>query len=272
LVIDCCRRGRLVNAALAALCAVGCSDVISVKPTAHDLVVQSVLDAGSRDQWVIVQSTDGSYVGQIPVTGATVTMTLPGGATITAVERADSTIAQAFSTQPSVSVVYHFSLTQLGGGVSLVPGGTYRLRVVVPDGRVVTGQTTIPFATAALFGSDTTVFDLRRDTLTASLARVAGAARYETEIAFVGGTSLYRAFTDTALSLPGSLPVFTTVARAGPGASARVVISAVDAAYYEYYRRSGDPLSGIGIGGNLTGALGVFGSIVPVKRFALIVH
>jgi hypothetical protein len=41
-------------------------------------------------------------------------------------------------------------------GVSLVPGGTYRLRVVVPDGRVVTGHTTSTLLTARIHGSNAT--------------------------------------------------------------------------------------------------------------------
>jgi hypothetical protein len=255
---------------LAAVCADACVDTTSVAPAAHDLVVHAILDAGARDQYVIVQSTNGAISAQAPVAGATVTMTLPNGATVTAAEESNSTVAPTFSPEPPVSRVYHFSLDRLG--ISLVAGGTYRLRVVVPDGRVVTGHTTIPAATAVLLATDTTTLDRRHDTLTVAVARAAGAARYQTEIAFAGGSSLYGTFSDTAVSLPGNLSVFAGVANAGPGASARVVISALDSAFYAYYRRSADPLSGIGIDGNLTGALGVFGSIVVVKRFTLIVH
>jgi hypothetical protein len=255
---------------LAAACGTACVEDTSVTPTAHDLVVHAILDAGAHDQYVIVQSTDGALSAQAPVAGATVTMTLPNGATVAAAEEANTTVAPTFFPEPPISHVYHLSLDRLG--ISLVPGGTYQLRVVAPDGRVVTGHTTIPAATAATLGPDTTTFDFRHDTLTVAFARVPGAARYQTNIAFAGGSSLYGALSDTVVSLPGTLSVFATVANAGPGASARVVITALDSAYYEYYRRSADPLSGIGTTGNLTGALGVFGSIVVVKRFALIVH
>jgi hypothetical protein len=257
-------------AGLAAVCLAACVEDTPVTPTAHALVVHAVLDAGARDQWVIVQATDGSFTGQVAVAGAAVTMTLPNGAIVVAAEEPDSNVAQGMRQQPVISPVYHFALDRLG--ISLVPGGTYQLRVVVPDGRVVTGHTTIPNAIPISVGRDTTAFDWRRDTLTADLARVPGAARFETNIAFAGGSSLYSAFSDTALSLPGTLSVFSYVANSGAGAPARVVISAVDSAFYAYYRRSADPLTGIGTDGNLTGALGVFGSIVVVKRFALLVH
>ena len=260
----------LVSVGLAAVCLAACVDDTPVTPSAHALLVHSVLDAGARDQWVIVQSTDGSFAGQVAVAGATVTMTLPNGATVTAAEEPDSTVAQGVREQPVISPVYHFALDR--SGIALVPGGTYQLRVVVPDGRVVTGRTTIPNAIAVSAVRDTATIDFKRDTLTADVARVPGAARYETNIAFVGGSSLFSIFSDTAVSLPGTLGVFSAVVRANASAPARVVISAVDSAYYAYYRRSSDPLSGIGTDGNLTGAVGVFGSIVVVKRFALVVH
>jgi hypothetical protein len=255
---------------LAAVCLAACVEDTSVTPTAHALVVHAVLDAGARDQWVIVQSTDGSFAGQVAVAGAIVTMRLPNGTTVAAAEEPDSNVAQGVPQPPGISPVYHFALDRLG--TPLVPGGTYQLRVVVPDGRVVTGRTTIPNAIPVPVGRDTTAFDWRHDTLTADLARVPGAARYETNIAFAGGSSLFSTFSDTVVSLPGTLFVFSLVAKSGGGAPARVVISAVDSAYYAYYRRSADPLSGIGTDGNLTGALGLFGSIVVVRRFALVVH
>jgi len=259
-----------VSAGLAAVCLAACVEDTAVTPTAHALLVHAVLDAGARDQWVIVQATDGSFAGQIAVAGATVIMTLPNGATVVAAEERDGNVAEGMQQQPVVSPVYHFALDRLG--IALVPGGTYQLRVVVPDGRAVTGRTTIPNAIPVFIGRDTTAFDWRHDTLTADLARVPGAARYETNIAFASGSSLSSVFSDTAVSIPGTFSVFSLVARSGAGATARVVISAVDSAYYAYYRRSADPLSGIGTDGNLTGALGVFGSIVAVKRFALVVH
>jgi Domain of unknown function (DUF4249) len=259
-----------VSAGLAAVCLAACVEDTAVTPTAHALLVHAVLDAGARDQWVIVQATDGSFAGQIAVAGATVIMTLPNGATVVAAEERDGNVAEGMQQQPVVSPVYHFALDRLG--IALVPGRTYQLRVVVPDGRAVTGRTTIPNAIPVSVGRDTTAFDWRHDTLTADLARVPGAARYETNIAFASGGSLSSVFSDTAVSIPGTLSVFSLVANSGAGASARVVISAVDSAYYAYYRRSADPLTGIGTDGNLTGALGVFGAVVAVKRFALIVH
>jgi hypothetical protein len=176
-----------------------CVEDTPVTPAAHDLVVQAILDPGVPNQYVIVQATTGALSSQTAVAGATVSMTLPNGATVSSAEVSDSNVAQPLSDEPRIAPVYRFSLGQLG--VSLVPGGTYRLRVVVPDGRVVTGHTTIPSATPATVASDTTTFDFRHDTLTAAFSAVAGAARYRTEVAFAGGSSLFSMFSDTLVSM-----------------------------------------------------------------------
>jgi hypothetical protein len=144
---------KAASIGLAAVCLVACVEDTPVTPAAHDLIVHAILDAGARDQYVIVQSTDGSFAGQVAVAGATVTMTLPNGATVAAGEEADSNVAQGVQKQPVISPVYHFALDRLG--ISLVPGGTYQLRVAVPDGRVVTGRTTIPNAIPVSVGRDT---------------------------------------------------------------------------------------------------------------------
>jgi hypothetical protein len=243
------------------------SSVITTTSTAHDLVIQALLDAGSRDQYVIVQTIGASIADQIPVAGATVTLMLPNGTSVTAIEELNTGVATPEPGEPAISRVYHFPLG--GMGIPLVPGGTYRLRVVVPDGRVATGRTTIPNAAPATIAGDTVAFDRKRDTLRTSIARVPGATGYEVDI--VGPGAQGRVFTtlsDTAVSLPGTMDAFASV----PSAPAIVVISALDSAYYAYYRRAGDPVSGIAVAGNLTGALGVFGSIVDVKRLTLLVH
>ena len=53
-----------------------------------------------------------------------------------------------------------------------------------------------------------------------------------------------------------------------PGADgslvAQVTVAAVDAGYYNYYRTNSDEFTGAAVQGNLTGAQGVFGSIVVV--------
>ena len=48
-----------------------------------------------------------------------------------------------------------------------------------------------------------------------------------------------------------------------PGSQTTVLVSAVDINYYQYYRVLSDPLSAAAPS-HLTGALGVFGSVVPI--------
>ena len=55
----------------------------------------------------------------------------------------------------------------------------------------------------------------------------------------------------------------------GTGLEHQVIVSAVDAAYYRYYRSSSDEFTGATVQGNLTGAQGVFGSLVVVTVRAL---
>jgi hypothetical protein len=253
--------------AMAVACSLAaCIEHTPTEPSANALIVHAVLDAASRDQYVVVQSTNGAASATFGVTGAVVTLQLPDGQTVRAAEERDSVHAIAPRTEPPLTTIYHFSLDRLG--FSVIPGATYHLRVVVPDGRIVTGVTIVPSTVPVTVAEASQPFALRGDTLRLSWPRVNGARSYE--VAAISGRSSTAVFADTAIALTGQSSdafgndLFSHFGSAAQGTPYQVVVSAVDANYYDYYRRSSDIFSGVGVIEHLDGALGVFGSIVPI--------
>jgi hypothetical protein len=255
-------RSELTRRALALvlLGASACVELEPVVPTALETLVHSVLDVSSRYQYVIVQEAWGSAAYQPTVLGATVTVTLPDSTVIAAVEMRDSTLVTNIAGVPNVPTVYRLPL---GDSIPLIPGATYWLRVATPRGHVVTGSTTIPVAVMDTTSGAPVEFEVTKDTFRLSWPRAASARRYEV---FVRGQhTLYATFADTSVALPGWIRSQWTFERAfAAGTTQRVVVTAVDVNYFNYYRRSSDFFSGAGPLGHLTGGLGVFGSVVPV--------
>ncbi|MGH7621996.1 MAG: hypothetical protein ACREMU_06615, partial [Gemmatimonadaceae bacterium] len=163
--------------------------------------------------------------------------------------------------EPPVGTVYHFAL----GTRTLTPGETYRLRVVTPDGRVVTGATTIPNTVPVSDTATETVAFPFRGTLALAWRRVAGASSYEVRVA--GQLNLV-VFADTSIALTINSFSSSTGGTRGDTTSA-LVVSAVDANYYDYYRHKPDSFTGNGVISHLNGAIGVFGSIVEIERRTL---
>jgi uncharacterized protein DUF4249 len=250
-----------VAAGLAGL--LGCVDQSPVAPSANALIVQAVLDAGRLDQYVVVQQTDGAIARQVAVDGATVSLTFPDGRVLDAAAEHDSTRAERDGDEPPIGTVYHFAL----GTQPLTPGGRYRLRVVTPDGRIVTGTTTIPSAApVADTAVESTPFNLSRDTLPLAWQRVPGASGYEVRVAGQGID--LSVFTDTSIVLTFE-SLETGIGDAHLGSTTQVVVSAVDANYYDYYRHKPDSFTGNGVISHLDGAIGLFGSIVELERRTL---
>lgn len=252
-------RRLLAAAALTGL--LGCVDQLPVTPNANALIVQAVLDAGAPDQYVIVQQTEGAISQEFAVEGATVTLIFPDGQALDAVAEHDPKRVEVDGNEPPVGTIYHFAL----GARALTPGGTYQLRVVTPDGRVVTGETTIPHMQPV---SDTAIetvpFALFRDTLALAWRRVAGASSYEVHVG--GARGDVTVFTDTSIVLTTQS---LSSAVGGSGTTSALVVSAVDANYYDYYRHKPDSFTGNGVISHLNGAIGLFGSIVEVERRTL---
>ena len=243
--------------------AANCIDQVPTSPTANALIVHAVLDLSARNQYVVIQATTGSIDQQRPVTGAVVTITTPDGRGLLAEETLDSTRFLTRSDMPRVTTVYRLSLDRYG--IDLVPGGTYGLRLTTPDGREVRGATTIPNAVLDT-ASTTQTIQPGRDTIRMNVPNVDGASAYEV---FASWRNRAAFFSDTAVSLPGPGTGGGIVFGAPPRV---VVVSAVDQNYYDYFRRASDPWTGSGLISHLDGAIGVFGSIVPVLRVQVVVR
>jgi hypothetical protein len=114
------------------------------------------------------------------------------------VERRDTAAVTGFVRFPTVTTIYDLDVSAAG----LIPGGTYQLRVVAPDGRTVTGRTTIPNAVPSTTTAPTQTIDRTRDTVSLQWSRVKGARGYQV---FVRSTaSSYGWFADTSVVLPGN--------------------------------------------------------------------
>jgi hypothetical protein len=236
----------------------GCLDQNPVSPDAQTIIVHAILDASARDQYVLVQTTEGRIPTQRFVSGATVALLTPDGHALTADEVVDSAYAVGIGNAPAVNSYYRISLDRYG--IALVPGSRYRLHVTLADGREATGSTTIP-------GAPRVNLDLpasleRTDSLVLAWPRVAGAIAYDVSVS-LSGFLVYETFADTSIVLSNTR---TLTGHGGlySGSANRIIVSAVDANYYDYYRRGSDPLTGAGPITHLTGAVGVFGSIVRI--------
>lgn len=258
----------LVACAMAGGSAAACVEQSPVSPAAPTLVVHAVLDASARDQYVIVQYTDGLVSHQQEVTGAVVSITAPDGQVLTGTETRDTTLFATQRYMPRVGTVYRVALGE--SGVRLVAGGTYHLRVVAfNNGVEVTGTTTIPGLPGAVSTTPQPREFLRaRDTLALAWPRVALARSYEVSVATSEGGA-YAAFADTAMSLPGTLFGERAGAVFVAGLRHEVAVSAVDINYYDYFRRGSNNLTGLGPLNHLTGGVGLFGSMARVETLLL---
>jgi hypothetical protein len=256
-------RIRILTAMALAAIASACVDQSPIGPSANAIIVHAVLDASTTNQYIVVQTTTGAINSQKQVTGANVVITAPDGRALVAQEVRDSTVFIA-SSGPRVDKVYRISLDQYGG--ALVAGGTYHLHITLPDGREVTGATTIPRVAPYAGAAQPQTLDYLHDTLKLAWPFSPGVRVYEVNV-----TSQYRTFNetfnefaDTSVALPGNVhnendrPIFF------PGVTSHVVVSAVDDNYYDYFRRGSDIFTGSGLITHLNGAVGVFGSVVPI--------
>jgi hypothetical protein len=245
-------RLRRAVAVAALVFAGGCQTTTPLESATSTIVVHSVLNASQDDQLVeVLRTTNGFAYGSF-VDSALVTITGPDGVAMTGV------------TQPGTTT-YHVSLSSYHK--ALVAGGTYHLRVRLKTGEEVTGTTIIPNAQPSSATPSPVPFNDATDTLRLSWSAVQGATSYEVRVE--SGTHVYALFADTSVALPGTLRTLEGTIVFTRGAVNTVIVSAVDAAYYEYYRTNSDGFTGAAVQGNLSGAEGVFGSIVVLSVGAL---
>lgn len=256
-------RASRIASTTACLLAVACLNLEDPAPsTRPQLVVHAVLDVQASQQVILVfrartgaQATSLSGItDDQPVSGARVTITMPNGITVTAVESITDT---SFSPAPGA---YVFVASR--AGVVLSQGGTYALHVRTPLGEDVVGTTTIPQARLGFTILPSKIFRRLQDTLRLSWPRATGAGSYEVIIRS-SRSGEYRTFADTSIAIPGTRltvdgdPVFPR------GIPVEVLVTAVDVNYYDYYRAQSDPFAGAAPS-HLVGAVGVFGSVAPL--------
>lgn len=153
----------------------------------------------------------------------------------------------------------------------LKPGGEYTLRIKTPTVEA-TATTTVPRYTALpLAGTEASApFDRERDTLRLAWPAVPLARRYQVDVYSEGKTrgglsDPYTIFTDTSVTIPGTIRTLDNEPVFRAGTNAWVVVSAIDDNYYTYYHPIVDPFAGAPQS-RIQGAIGVFGVIVPVIR------
>lgn len=260
---------RMWVVAIAALLLAGCTNLEAPAASqATRLVVHAIVDMQASDQTVLVYRArtglpnaveGGDLTDDEPVGDALVSITGPDGTTLTA-DRLFNPTGDC-----CLAGVYLFPSSPVG--LPLTSGGTYTLRIRTSIGEDVTGTTTMP-GPAQLRLESPRIFFRLRDTLQLSWPRVPGAAGYEVIIQLPQFGQEYRTFADTSFSLAGTALTIAGDEIFARGQDANVVVSAVDANYYDYYRSQSDPFAGAAPS-HLTGAVGVFGAIVPIFAMQL---
>lgn len=226
-------------------------------------LVHAVLDLGAQRQVIIVERTQNQTpfgFGDRGVRSATVTVTAPDGRIMTAVE--DTTVFQMPIYMPHG--VYRLDAAY---PAELTPAATYTLRIRTVQGDSVVGHTTIPNVQPPQ-GATTVNFRGATDTVRMTWSRVPGARSYQVAVSGradlqATGTFLYSVFADTTITIAGTARSFDDDPLFVPGRTTSVVVAAVDDNYFTYYHDAVDPFAGAPPS-RLTGAIGVFGSIVPV--------
>jgi hypothetical protein len=252
---------------LAALSGAACSfPEAPLPPGDRRLVVQSVLDPSRRFQIVDLSHTEGHESRARELDTALVEITTPNGTVLTA--RQDSALMYDGQTQ-KYGLIPRYRIDLQSAGVSLAPGGTYTLRITTRLGDVISGSTTIPSATVGDL-TPSAIFRKLADTLRLTWARVPDAYTNEVQVwhALLGvapSELSHQQFVDSSLVLAGTAKSLDGDEVFLAGVRSTVYVLAVDANYYEYYRLLSDPFTGAAPS-RLSGALGVFGSVVPVIR------
>lgn len=263
---------KRLSGIIGALLLAGCVNLEDPAPSqATRLVIHGILSTQALEQTVLVYrartglptGVEGASVSEDePVSDAQLSITTPDGTTVH-----DWRLATP-SGECCVPGTYVFpdSLS----GPSLVRGGTYVVRIRTALGEEVTGATTVP-GPADVTVQPAHLFLRLRDTLRLSWPRVPGAASYEVVIRMAQFGNEYRAFADTSFTLAGTALTITGDEIFARGQDADIVVSAVDANYYDYYRSQSDPFAGAAPS-HLTGAVGIFGSIMPFFATRLLVR
>jgi hypothetical protein len=256
-------RAWSVAAAVCLVLSVACTNLENPTPsTQSQLVVHAVLNPDAEFQPILVyrartgseSAIDGGIGDDEPIVGASVTVTTPDGTIMTALDRATDS---SFAYPPG-----DYVLLPIRFGVVLTQGATYSLHVRTPSGDEISGTTTIPQTRLGYTALPPETFHRLQDTLRLSWPSAPGVRSYELVLR-TPGAGLYRLFTDVAVEIPGTALTIEGDQIFPPFGVVDVSVSAVDGNYYDYYRAQSDPFAGAAPS-HLTGAVGVFGSLVPI--------
>jgi hypothetical protein len=265
---------------LATLVVAACQfDEKTVAVQAPQVAVHAVLDPGAPFQQVLVERTLTGAVsvsdeqrfdpvdpinsgGGIPIGDCQISVTGPDGVFIGEEALAPG---KPFNYHTG-RYLLHLPTQPFGSPVPLRTGGRYELRVVTPQGSIVTGTTVLPSAFAFSGSSPVDLFNRDRDSLPLGWNSLAGARSYLLRVESPFGPFLL--FTDsTRITLHGDLRNYfaSSLERVFiPGFRQRVNVAAVDSNYFDYYRTRNDPFTGAGIINRLQGGIGLFGAAVSV--------
>ena len=240
------------------------------------LVVQGVLtlDSAALAQYVVVErsltgttqipdqdSLRGPPRPPLPVSGARVVVTRDDGDSLVYVE------------VPDTAGVYRVSWTE---SLSFVrPGRVYALKVTTPDGRVVTGRTRVPDRPMVTgVPPDGATFNRDRDSMVVGWSGAAftkgifaqvrprNIERRLTLLVFTDSATFHIAGTTQVPVSSDNNPAVVWVA----GTRETFTVSAMDTAFFNFFRTGNDPFTGAGFSNSLQGGMGVFGSMAPVNR------
>lgn len=263
---------RLLSVAPFALLAACELERVGIPRTESRVAMHSVLSASAPTQVVLLERTRNGSVSimappfdladpvvtdeGIAESGATVSLTVPGGETLVALEDKDA------RGDGKGAGIYRFALP----GSSLVRGGTYRLTVLTAKGETLTAETSVPQGDPAVVPTQR-LFDRVQDTVMLQWPTASGARSYFVRIETPFGPMSF--FTDsTRVRLTGALRNLDLQALPRvffPGFAQAVTVSAVDSNYYDWYRTNNDSFSGTGLINRVTGGFGVFGSLVRLR-------
>lgn len=207
--------------------------------------------------------------GGEPITGATVVIRRVGGDSAIGTELVST---RSDGKGRGVYVFVNRGQPQFGeripNALVIRRGERYTLRVTTPASELVTGATTVPFASLAPDTIPTRAFDVTRDTFAFTWPAAEGAtSRYALEIQSPYGP--FTLFTDeTTIDVTGDLRhVFAeNLPRVFvPGFIQTLQVHAVDTNYFDWYRSRNNPFTGSGLINHLQGGTGLFGALVPIR-------
>lgn len=250
---------------------------VEVAPPAPLIVVHAVLNPDAAEQVVLVEA---SLTGRIGINDARDFNPLDpirtaggepiAGAEVRLATGADTIGVRATETRIGTRGTGRYAVPR--ASLAIVPGQRYRLRVRTSDGRVATGETLVPGAPPGWSPGGgavpRTTFARDSDSLRLTWPAVIGARTYAVRVETPYGP--WALFSDsTRVTLDGTLRNFLAPGLPNvwyPGFRQITTVLAVDRNFYDYNRSGNDPFGGTGLISSVQGGIGLFGSLLELRR------